>query len=68
MIEKNNDDLSNVDMLALDQGGIEWIKYSADIDLKVLNDFEKVHSGGSSDSCILRSKSNPQMHMGVKCV
>ncbi len=60
MIDKSIDHLSNVDVLTFDQGGIEWIKYSADMDL---NDFEKVHSGGSSDSYTLRSKSSPQMYM-----
>ena len=63
MIDKNVGDLSNVDVLTLDQGGIEWIRYSADVDL---NDFGEVHSGGSSDSYILRSKCNPQVYMGVK--
>ncbi len=43
MIDKNIDNVSNVDVLTLDQGlgGIEWTKYSADMDL---NDDEKVHS------------------------
>ena len=29
------------------------------------NDFEKVHSGGSSDSYILKSRSDPDLYMGV---
>ncbi len=37
LVDKNVDDLSNVDVLTLDQEGMEWIKYSADMDL---NDFE----------------------------
>ena len=49
-IDKNIDDLSNADVLTFEQGGIEWIKYSADMDL---NDFEKNHSGGSSYSYTL---------------
>ena len=31
-----------------------------------LNDFEKVHSGGSSDSYILLSLAYPNLYMGVK--
>ena len=33
MIDKNIDDLSNIDVLILDQGGIKWIEYSQDMDL-----------------------------------
>ena len=32
-----------------------------------LNNFEKVHSWGSSDSYILRSIADPKVYMGVKC-
>ena len=63
MIDKHIDDLSNIDVLTLDQGGITWVNYSEDMDL---NQYEKVHSGGSSDSYILRSKSDPQMYMGIR--
>ena len=40
-----------------------WINYDSSIDL---NDFEKVHSEGSSDSYILLSLSDPNLYMGVK--
>ena len=63
MIDKHIDDLSNIDVLTLDQGGITWVNYSEDMDL---NQYEKVLSGGSSDSYILRSKSDPQMYMGIR--
>ena len=63
MIDKHIDDLSNIDVLTLDQGGITWVNYSEDMDL---NQNEKVHSGGSSDSYILRSKLDPQMYMGIR--
>ena len=42
MIDKHIDDLTNIEIMALDQGGIEWIKYSVDMDM---NENEKVHSG-----------------------
>ena len=60
MVDKNVDDLSNVDALTLDQEEIEWIKYSADMDL---NKIEKVHSGGSSDSYIM----SPDQNITPKC-
>ena len=58
MIDKHVDDLSNIDVLTRDQGGITWINYSDNMDL---NQYEKVHSGGSSDSYILLSKLDPQL-------
>ena len=45
MIDKHIDDLSNIDVLTLDQGGITWVNYSKDMDL---NQNEKVHSGSSN--------------------
>ena len=39
------------------------MKYEPSINL---NDFEKVHSGGSSDSYILRSISDPSTYIGIK--
>ena len=50
MIDNHIDDVPNIDVLTLDQGGITWVNYSEDMDL---NQYEKVHSGGSSDSYIL---------------
>ena len=44
---------------------MRWINYDSSVDL---NDFEKVHSGGSSDSYILWSLPvvDPDLYMGVK--
>ena len=42
---------------------MRWINYDASFDR---NDFEKVHSGGSSDSYILRSLVDPDLYMGLK--
>ena len=55
--------LADIDVVSLDRGGMRWIHYDSSIDL---NDFEKVHSGGSSDSYILRSLADPNLYMGVK--
>ena len=67
MIDNHIDDVPNIDVLTLDQGGItgEWIKYFEDMDLND-SEYEKVHCRGSSDSYILRSKSDPQLYMGDK--
>ena len=54
-----DDDLTNitkVDVVSLDREDMKWISY----------DSEKVHSGGSSDSYILWSMSEPDLYMGVK--
>ena len=42
---------------------MRWIIYDSSVEL---NDFEKVHSGGSSDSYILLSLADPNLYMGVK--
>ena len=42
---------------------MRWIIYDSSVEL---NDFEKVHSGGSSDSYILLSLVDPNLYMGVK--
>ena len=63
MIDKHIDDLMEVDILTPEPGQYQWIQYNADTDL---NEFEKVHSGGSSDSYILRSIAHPNVCMRVK--
>jgi hypothetical protein len=50
-------------VMSLDTGDYEWIHFTPEIDL---GGFEKIHSGWSSDSYILRSISDPRIHMGVK--
>ena len=42
---------------------MRWIIYDSSVDL---NDFEKMHSGGSSDSYILLSFVDTNLYMGVK--
>ena len=54
MIDDHRTTLADIDVVGLDRGGMRWINYDSSVDL---NDFEKVHSGGSSDSYILRSLS-----------
>jgi hypothetical protein len=55
--------ITEMDMMSLDTGGEEWIKFTPETDL---NGFEKIHSGGSSDFYTLRSISDPRVHMEVK--
>ncbi len=67
MIEQNLGDIAELDVITRDHGDWKWIKFTPEINL---NDFEKIHSGGSSDSYILRwvrSIANPKVYMGVKC-
>ena len=56
MIDDHLANISEIDIVGLDRGSMRFY----------LNDFEKVHSGGSSDSYILRSMSDPDLYMGVK--
>ena len=63
MIDEHLTNLADIDVVSLDRGGMRWINYDSSFDR---NDFEKVHSGGSSDSYILRSLVDPDLYMGVK--
>ena len=63
MIDDHLTNITEIDVVGLDRGDMKWISYDSSIDL---NDFEKVHSGRSSDSYILRSMSDPELYMGVK--
>ena len=47
MIDDHLTNISWTDIVSLDRGGMKWIHYDSLIDL---NDFENVHSGGSSDT------------------
>ena len=49
-------ELGMLDIVTLDRGEKKWVKYEPSINL---NDYEKVHSRGSSDSFILRSIIDP---------
>ena len=55
--------ITEIDVVTLDRRGIKWISYDSSIDL---NDFKKLHSGGSSNSYILLSMSDPDLYMGGK--
>jgi hypothetical protein len=55
--------LGVLDIVTLDWGETKWVKYEQSINL---NDEEKVHSGGLSDSYILLSISNPNTYMGIR--
>jgi hypothetical protein len=59
----NRAKLGLLDVVMLDLGNTKWVKYEVSINL---DDFEKIHSGGSSDSYILCYISDPSMYMGVK--
>ena len=63
MVSQHLNDITVVDVMSLDTGDYEWIHFTPEIDL---GGFEKIHSGASSDSYILRSTSDPRIHMGVK--
>ncbi len=63
MVEENLSDMADLNIVTRDNGEYKWITFTPDINL---NDFEKLHSGGSSDSYILRSTLDPKVHMGVK--
>ena len=53
-----------VDILTPEQSQVQWIiNFGQDTDL---NNFEKIHSGGSTDSYIMRSQSHPNICMRVK--
>ena len=63
MVDEHIDNLMKVDILTPEQGQVQWINFAPDTDL---NNFEKIHSGGSTDSYIMRSLSHPNICMRVK--
>ena len=63
MIDDHLTNLADIDVVSLDRGGMRQVTFDSLVDL---NDFEKVHSGGSSDSYFLRSLSDPNLYMGVR--
>ena len=50
MIHDHLTNIPEIDVVSLDRGNMKWISYDLPINL---NDFENVHSGGSSNSYIL---------------
>ncbi len=63
MVEKYLSDIAELDIITQDSRDYKWIKFTPEINL---NNFEKVHSWGPSDSYILRSITDPKVYMGVK--
>jgi hypothetical protein len=63
MIDDHLSNLTEMDVVSLDRGDLKWVNYDPSVNL---NDFEKVHSGGSSDSYILLSTSDPDLYMGIR--
>ena len=60
MADQLLDGIAPLDILTIVAGSYEWIKFTLEINLSY---FEKIHSGGSSDSYILRSITVPKLHM-----
>ncbi len=46
MIDDHLTNITKIDAVSLDRGDMKWVNYDSSI---YLNDFEKVHFGGSSD-------------------
>jgi hypothetical protein len=44
MVKLHLSDMAELDILNLDNGGYKWVKYTLETNL---NDFKKIHSGGS---------------------
>jgi hypothetical protein len=63
MVSQHMNDITVVDVMSLYTGNYEWIHFTPEIDL---GGFEKIHSGGSSDSYILCSTLDPRIHLRVK--
>ncbi len=55
-IDEHLTNMTEINVVSLGSVDIKWVNYDSCIDL---NDFEKIHSGRPSDSCILRSTSDP---------
>ena len=52
--------ITEFDGVTLDRGETRWVRYKPSKSIN-LNDYEKIHSGGSSDSYILHSISDPNV-------
>ena len=64
MIDDHLLNITEIDVVSLDRGDLKWMHYDTSVNL---NDFKKVHCGGSSDSYILGSTSDPDLYMGIRC-
>ncbi len=63
MIDDHLSNITEIDVASLDRGDMRWVNYDSSVSL---NDFEKAHSCGSSDSYILQSTSDPDLYMGIR--
>ena len=63
MIDNHIDHITSVDILTPEPGQYQFIKFDASVNL---DDFEKIHSGGSSGSYLLRSIAHPNVCMRVE--
>ena len=63
MIDNHIDHITNLDVLTPEPGQYQFIKFDNSINL---DDFEKIHSGGSSGSYLLRSRTHPNVCMRVE--
>ena len=63
MIDNHIDHITRLDILTPEPGQYQFIKFDNSINL---DDFEKIHSGGSSGSYLLRSIAHPNVCMRVE--
>ena len=63
MIDNHIDHITSLDILSPEPGQYRFIKFDPSINL---DDFEKIHSGGSSGSYLLRSIAHPNVCMRVE--
>ncbi len=63
MIDDHLTNITEIVVVSLDRGDMKWVNCDSSIDLY---DFKKVNIGGSSDSYILLSTSDPDLYMGIK--
>ena len=63
MIDNHIDHITNLDVVTPEPGYYQFIQFDNSIKMNV---FEKIHSGGSSGSYILRSIAHPNICMRVE--
>ena len=63
MIDNHIDHITSLDVVTTEPGHCQFIKFDNSINL---NDFEKIHLGGSLGSYILRSIAHPNICMRVE--
>ena len=65
MLEGHLTNIADLDVVTFDRGGLKWMEYNSSVNL---NNFEKIHSGGSSGSYFIPSifKLIQPVHMGLR--